>query len=277
MNHSSLIRAAVGAFTALALLAATYATGLRADGGTMRHTDPTEVVPLHLIAPDYRDSVAEVISGNSLYRQGAPDTFPCNRQIYLSLLNHPVVTLALWKDLSANAAHLKQTGPDRFEGNDGNGATATWDFVYRSPRLHVLHVQLDYVGPRGNTHISGRVVLIVHTDYFRKGVSEDWVRHTVEAYVKVDSRGWRTVAKTARPLLEKVLEDQVQEAGWFVSLMGRLVEMYPYWACQVAQTGPDIAPEVRKGFAKVVLQTKRPNANTGRPTLAENEQPAATR
>ncbi|HEV3122685.1 MAG TPA: hypothetical protein VGY53_12310, partial [Isosphaeraceae bacterium] len=192
-------------------------------------------------------------------------------QIYLSLLNHPPLTLALWRDLSTNNARLRQVSPDRVEGTDGNGTTATWDFIYRSPRMHVLLCDLEYMGPRGNTRVSGRIVLIVHTEYFRRGQNEDWVRHNVEAFVKVDSRGWRAVTKSVRPLLEKVLEDQVQEAGLFVSLMGHMVEQYPYWASEVAQTGLDIPADVRKGFATLVLQVRRPGANTGRPAVAENE------
>src|SRR5207302_749584 len=116
--------------------------------------------------------------------------------------------------------------------------------VYRSPRLHVLMSHLNYAGPPGNVKLSGRIVVIVHTDYFRRGQSENWVRHDVDMYLKVDSKGWRALAKTARPVIENLLEDQVQEAGWFISLMGRLVEMYPNWACQVAQQAGEIRPEV---------------------------------
>jgi hypothetical protein len=256
--------------TFLVILVAALPAPLQGEVGA-RHPDPAQVVPLHLIAAEHRDSVVDVISNHTLHRQGAPDSFPCNPQIYLSLLNHPPLTLALWRDLSTNNARLRQVGPDRFEGADGNGTTATWDFIYRSPRMHVLLCDLEYVGPRGNTRVTGRIVLIVHTEYFRRGKNEDWVRHNVEAYVKVDSRGWRAVTKSVRPLLEKVLEDQVQEAGLFISLMGHMVEQYPYWASDVAQNGLDIPADVRKGFAALVLQVRRPGANTGRPVVAENE------
>jgi hypothetical protein len=269
MNHSLLRLAAIGSAVAMATLAGSLYGFQPAEGGT-KHSDPAQVVPLQLIAAEHRESVSEVLTSYSFHHQGAPDAFPCHPQVYLSLLNQPVLTLALWNDLSATPARLRQVGPDRFEGTDGNGTTASWQFVYRSPRLHVMLCNLDYVGPRGSPRINGRIVMVVHTEYFRKEGPENWVRHHVEAFVKVDSRGWRAVAKTVRPILEKVLEDQVQEAGWFVSLMGRLVEIYPYWACQVAQTGRDITPEVRKNFATLVVKVRRPGALTGRPVLAEN-------
>ncbi len=45
--------------------------------------------------------------------------------------------------------------------------------------------------------------------------------------MKVDSKGWKTLARTVRPVVEHILEDQVREAGYFVSLMSRLVITYP--------------------------------------------------
>jgi hypothetical protein len=139
----------------------------------------------------------------------------------------------------------------------------------------VLLCNLDYTSPRGAAHLEARIVLIVHTGYYREVNGEHWVQHDVEAFVKVDSKGWKLVAKTFRPLLEKLLEDQVREAGYFVSLMGRLVGMYPNWACQVALKANDFGPEARQRFRDVVVQTRRPGAFTGRPTLAENSPPAA--
>jgi hypothetical protein len=239
-------------------------------GGT-RHPDPAQVVPLDQIAPPHRDSVAEVIRDHSFHRQGAPDTFPCHPQVYLSLLNEPALTLALWQDLSASPARLRQVGPHRYEGTDGAGTTASWEFVYRSPRLHILLCDLHYAGPRGNTRLEGRIVLIVRSGFFKEVNGERWIQHDIEAFVKIDSKGWNAVAKTVRPLIEKLLEDQVQEAGWFVSLMGRLVEDYPNWATQVVTGQGQIASETRRSFQALIAQTRRPGAFTGRPMLADNQ------
>ena len=186
-------------------------------------------VPLDQIGPEHREVVAEVIRDHTIHRKGTPDTFPCQSSIYLNLLDEPAITLALWQDLADSPVRLRQLGAGRYEGTDGNGASATWEFVLRTPTLHVLLSHLDYTSPRGNAHLQGRIVLIVRSGFFRESSGDPVVRHDVEAFVKVDSKGWKTLARTVRPVLEKVLEDQVQEAGLFVSLMGRLVETYPNW------------------------------------------------
>jgi hypothetical protein len=219
------------------------------------------------LAPEHREEVSEVIRDHTIHRKGSPDTFPCHAPIYLNLLDEPGITLALWQDLADSPVRLRQLAPGRYEGSDGNGASATWEFVHRSPTLHILLCHLDYTSPRGNAHLEGRIVLIVRSGYFRESSGEPVVRHDVEAFVKVDSKGWKTLARTVRPILEKVLEDQVQEAGLFVSLMGRLVESYPNWACQVTMAKAQASPEAKQAFREAVITNRRKDADAGRPRM----------
>lgn len=245
----------------------------RAEPATV---DPARVVPLDRIAPGHRDAVAEVIRESTLHCKGAPDTFPCDPQLYLSLLNEPALTLALWQDLATTPVRLRRLDTDRYEGSDGAGASAVWEFVYRSPKLHVLMADLDYTTPRGAAHLDARIVLIVHAGFYREVNGEHWIQHDVEAYVKVDSKGWKAVARTLRPVVERILEDQVREAGWFVSLMGRLVVTYPDWACQVALAQATVPVSTRQQFREIVVRNRKPDASTGRPTVAENSNPHPT-
>lgn len=238
---------------------------------------PNEVLPLSQLPPQTRERVAEIIQGHQIHRRGDPDTFPANPRIYLHLLNDPVLTLALWQDLSATPARLQQLGPNLYSGTDGSGTTATWQYILRSTRLHALTCDLDYASPRGAARLNGRLLLIVRSGYFREVNGEFWVQHEIEVFVKVDSKGWRALAATLRPVIEGVLKDQVSEAGWFVSLMARLVEMYPNWAVQTVQRQPHIAPEARAQFAQLIEQTRREGAFDGRPVVADARQPGNER
>lgn len=253
----------------MGVLALALAFGTPARAG-LRPIDPAQVVPLDQIDPQHRDEVVEVIREHTFHRKGEPETFPCHPKVYLSLLNEPALTLALWQDLSTSPVKLQRIGPNLYQGTDGAGASATWAFVLRSPKTHVLLCNLAYTSPRGNARLEGRIVLVVHTGYYREVNGDPWVQHDVEAFVKIDSRGWKAVARTVRPIIEKLLEDQVREAGWFVSLMGRLVAMYPNWACNVTLKPIGVAPESLQQFREIVVQTRRPNASTGRPTLVDN-------
>jgi hypothetical protein len=211
--------------------------------------------------------VAEVIRDHTFHRQGTPESFPSSAGIYLSLLNEPVLTVALWKDLAEAPVQLRKLGPDRYQGEDGAGATATWDFALRTPRLHVLLAYLTYQSPHGSTRIDARIVLLVHAGYYREVNNESYVQHDVEAFVKIDSKGWKTLARTLRPVIDRVLDDQVREAGQFVSLMSRLVVSYPEWATQVAVGQAGIDAETRGRFVELVAQNRKPGASRGRPVV----------
>jgi hypothetical protein len=237
--------------------------------------DPRQVVPLDQLPAESREAVAEVIRDHTLHRQGEPDSFPCSAALYLSLVNEPALTLALWKDLADSPVRLQKIGPDRYQGEDGAGTTATWDFIYRNPRLHILLGHLNYLSPRGNARIEARIVLVVHTGYYREVNNETYVQHDVEAFVKIDSRGWKTLARTMRPVIERVLEEQVREAGLFVSLMSRLVVMYPNWATHVALGLPELDAETKSRFRDIVAQNRMPGASSGRPVVVATHDPAA--
>jgi hypothetical protein len=243
----------------------TWAAGL----GWSR-VDPAQVVPLDQIPAEFRESVSEVIRDHTFHRQGEPESFPCNAGLYMSLVNEPSITLALWKDLAESPVQVKRIGPNRYQGEDGSGSTATWDFVLRTPKVHVLLAYLNYVSPRGNARIDARLVLVLHTGYYREVNREPYVQHNVEAFVKVDSKGWKTLARTARPVIDRVLEDQVREAGQFVSLMSRLVVMYPNWATTVAMQQEQVDGTARERFREIVAQNRRPNASEGRPVVMSN-------
>src|SRR5262249_30398140 len=60
-----------------------------------RRADPAQVLPIDQLAPEHRETVAEVIRDHSFHRQGEPETFPCNGTLYLNLLNEPLVPLSL--------------------------------------------------------------------------------------------------------------------------------------------------------------------------------------
>jgi hypothetical protein len=234
-----------------------------------RSPDPAQVLPLDQVPAQYREAVSEVIRDYTFHRQGEAESFPCHGGLYLSLLNEPLVPLSLWKDLADSQVQLQKVGPERYEGTDGAGSSAVWEFVLRTPRIHVLMAYFNYVSPRSNARIEARILLIVHSNFVRDSKQEPWVQHDVEAYVKVDSKGWKALARTVRPLIERILEEQVREAGYFISLMSRLVVTYPNWACQVVGNHPTIDAATKQQFQELVSQSRKPGASTGRPVVAQ--------
>lgn len=259
-------RLGLGLCLVLALSAWTAGPAMGAGFGRAK-IDPARVVPLDQIAPEYREPISEVIRDHTFHRQGATEAFPCDPSLYMSLVNEPAITLALWKDLADSPVRIKRLTADRYQGEDGSGSAATWDFVLRTPNLHVVIAKVSYISPRGNARIDARVVLLLHTGYYREVNREPYVQHDIEAFVKVDSKGWKTLARTFRPVIEGVLEDQVKEAGQFISIMSRLVVLYPNWATSVAMREAEADEGARLRFREVIAQNRRPEASEGRPVV----------
>lgn len=263
------LRSAVGKAVGLLLTLSICLTHAAMGAGIgWNRTDPAQVVPLEQIPAEFRETVSEVIRDHTFHRRGDAEAFPCNPSMYLALVNEPAITLALWKDLADNPVRIRRTGPDSYTGEDGSGSSASWQYVLRSSKIHVVLANLSYIGgARGSTRIDARLVLVLRTGYYREVNKESYVQHDVEAFVKVDSKGWKTLARTLRPVVERLLEDQVKEAGQFVSLMTRLVVTYPNWATEVSNREPEATPETRAQFRTLVAQNRRPDASEGRPVV----------
>ncbi|MHB1556592.1 MAG: hypothetical protein ACYC61_03810 [Isosphaeraceae bacterium] len=267
-----LVRRAMMAGVALAIVGVVVAVAmpLNAAGIGVRRIDPAQVVPIDQLVPELRDSVVEVIRDHTFHRQGEPDTFPCPPDLYLSLVNEPAMTVALWKDLSDTPVRLQKVTANRYEGDDGSGSKAIWEFALRSPRQHVLLAHFNYVSPHGNARVEARIVVVVNSAYYHDRNKTPFVQHNVDIYVKVDSKGWKTVARTVRPVVERILEEQVKEAGYFVSLMSKLVLSFPNWATGVVGRDPGIDAATQQQFATIVAQHRRPGASTGRPVVRKD-------
>ena len=113
-------RVMIGSVVALASVV-TVLTGLamspaHAAGIGGRSPDPAQIVPLDQIAAERRDIVAEVVREYTFHRQGDAETFPCPGSLYLSLLNEPHMTVALWKDLSDSPVQLQKVAANRYDG-----------------------------------------------------------------------------------------------------------------------------------------------------------------
>ena len=105
-------------------------------------------------------------------------------------------------------------------------------------------------------------------------LAECFANDGYDLILKVDSKGWKTLARTIRPVVERLLEEQVREAGYFISLMSRMVITYPNWACQVVAKEPGIDAASRVRFQRMVVRERKPGASTGRPVVMQNPPPA---
>ena len=220
-----------GVWTIALVALGVLTVGVTSAPGRTDH--PAQVVPW----PN-RGAVArrrsEIIRENTFHHRGAPETFPCNSRVYLSLLNEPALTLALWKDLSASPVRLQQMGPNllpRQRRQRRGGHLGVRLPLAEAPRPAVqppVQQSPRHRPPRGADRPDRPFGVLPRGQRRpvdparRRGLREDRLQ-------RLEDR-----RQDIRPVLEKLLEDQVREAGWFVSLMGRLVAS--------TRTGPARSP-----------------------------------
>ena len=115
-----------------------------------RSIDPALVLPLDKIPPQHRESVVEIIRDHTIHRKGRRRYLP----LPLEGLPEPAERAGDHPGALAGPRRLRPSGsgsstPTAIRGPTAAGTTATWEYVHRSPKLHVLLSDLDYVSPRG--------------------------------------------------------------------------------------------------------------------------------
>lgn len=221
-------------------------------------------LPLDRIALSRRALVAELIAHPTVHHQTVPRVFPADHRLYQTLLDSPVLTLALWKELGLSGASLVQESPLRYRGEDGSGSSAVWEFVYRSPTIRIILGRTSYQGVLFNhQRIETTTLLVLRTGYYREVNHQAYVEHKLETYIRVETAGWRALARTLNTVADRLLEDRMQEALLFISLMCQYVQNDPSWAAATVLNAREVAGADQRRFVRVLQALPAAPSPTG--------------
>src|SRR4051812_13366205 len=76
-------------------------------------------LPLEDLAPEARPRVRAVVEQPTLRARGRVETFTCQPAVYDWLLDHPDLTVRLWRLLGAKCSDIAGEGGDRYVWKDG--------------------------------------------------------------------------------------------------------------------------------------------------------------
>jgi hypothetical protein len=187
--------------------------------GDQASDDAKALIPWKKLDEKTRTKLEEVVEQPTVYHRTPSEVFACSPELYLLLLNEPVLTLELWRSLGNADATLEAVGPNQFEGKDGHASNGRWEFVYRSPELTVIYAEGQYHGPLLGSTLETKSVLVLRAAYFQERDGKQYVKHQLDGYVKADAGSLKPVAKALKPLFQKSVESTMQESLWFVSLL----------------------------------------------------------
>jgi hypothetical protein len=237
------------------IVSATGAAG--ADPATSTATTSTidearALIPWDEIDEQARAKTEDVVQHPTVYRRSRGEVFATDPELYLLLLEQPVLTLELWKTLGASDASLKEVAPQQFEGSDGHASSGRWQFIYRRPDLAVIYAEGQYRSPLLGKTLNTRSVLVLRYVFFQERDGKQYVKHQLDGFVKADSGSLKPLAKTFRPVFQKSVEATMQETLWFISLMCRYAAYDPHAVADAAEHAEGVPEPVKARMQKIM-------------------------
>lgn len=163
---------------------------------------------------------------------GRAETFPCRREFYLWLLEHPDWGYRLWEELGARGARVQAVGEGEFVGEDEQGNRLGWRTVYREPGLRLWLVEATGRGKLLTQPAQARGLVLLHYRSVRFADGSTGIRHQSELAAQVDSRGWNLILRLGQHAADDFARQCLEQVQLFFAGMAWYMTEHPDWTRQ---------------------------------------------
>lgn len=217
--------------TVAALLLLTTLTPLAAANDPPRRapTSPTAPSVLDFVAPNYRDTVAQVMKNATLSAKAADDEFTAHAKIYDWLLEHPDRASLAWRRMKIPCVEIKDLGKGQFHWADPNGSELTWQTVGRFPDGIVWYAT-GKVNPGTllpTTPVKAVAILRIPRQALDEKAGTAKFQPLVNVYLQTDSRAASALVRMIGPAAPRMAEDGAEQLLLFFSGPARYIYKHP--------------------------------------------------
>jgi len=226
----------------------------------IRVEQPDVLFPVDKMAPEAVCRMAAVVNGYTTHRIDPPASVPIPKSIYDFLLDHPVLTATLVRQLSLAATRISQVGADAYQGDDGQGGEGLVTVLYQDGQRRVYHIkgsQRSSLFPM----IAGAAVVMLN--YHPKAAPDgrELVETRIIIYSKLENPYVAMLVQVLRPILQRAVNNRLTSAVLAVHRLCETIAADPERVYREADALPDVerkdseafrallAPSLKKGAA----------------------------
>ena len=227
-------------------------------------------LPLQNISPDSRARVNEILGNISYFRRLPTLAFAVDPDVYQYLVNHPDVTVSIWRAMKIAKLQLWQTGKDDYEADAGDGSSGTIEVLHRGADKSLVLCEGLYKSPLMSKAIQAKSLLMLHTSFIKEADGTIYATHRADLFVSFPSQTIEAATKVLSPLTTSMTDRSFSEISLFLKMMSLAMARRPDWVEHIVNK-MDGVPEVRRNqmlllTAQVYTSSqKRKFANAGIP------------
>ncbi|MDP9131517.1 MAG: hypothetical protein M3M98_00075 [Nitrospirota bacterium] len=180
-----------------------------------------------------------------------PMRTPLPEQVFLYLLDHPVMTAALVNRLDLGLYKAEQRGQQEFWATDGEGTEGNIHPVFqdRTTRMYYAHGSHD---GRLLPQVTGKAVVLLRLRPVTDSRGIESIDSTLVAYLRLDNRVLSGLLSLLHPLIGSVMNRQLFKAFDAARLLGGVMREHPERVLFEA-TDPPALPDEEVAFLKAAL------------------------
>lgn len=209
------------------------------------------VFPLDRIDAAWTCRLEPIIAHYTTANKVGPIRTPLPEQVYLYLLEHPVMTAALANRLDLGLYKAEVRGPEAFWATDGEGTEGIVHPLYRDRTTRVYYLEGTHDG-RFLPRVSGKALVLFKLQPVKDGQGIESMDNTMVAYLRLDNRLYSGLLSMLRPLIGTVVTRQVVKAFDAARRLAGVMRDHPDQVLFEA-TDPPGLPEEQVAFLKDAL------------------------
>lgn len=172
-------------------------------------------IPIQALQPDLRDKVQSVLDRPALTSRGLAETFQAEGHVYRWLLDHPDMTVKLWKQLGAKVTDITQRPDGLYVWQDENGSEVTWQSAHRAAGMHLWYAEGKVKAGALLPMTNFRAVMVMSIQEGKDTTGKDAVRHQVHFLLRCDSKAVTLAAKILGASAPRMAEQYLGQLQMF--------------------------------------------------------------
>lgn len=225
----------------------------------------TERLPLEKLTAVGRAKIESVTEHASIVCRLPTRQFRCNKDIYLHLVRHPEIAVDIWRQMGVTQLQLRRESEFEFRTRDSSGAASRLELIYGTPELHIFYADGAYTGPILKHQLKGSCVMVLETEY-STNAGQPQVAHRMEVHARLDDVAGDLLARTLKPLVDRVMEHNFRESSRFAAQVYEAAEQNRDVLERYVRRMTRVQPTIKEQFSQLI------DAVPGRPMIARDNE-----
>lgn len=220
----------------------------------VRVDNPEVVFPVEKMDRQVLCRVAAVVNDYTTHRRIPPILTPIQKSMYDFLVDHPVLTSVLVRNLELAGYRITRAGPNVLHGDDGLGAEGLIMLLYQDTTRRIYHIQGSHRG-RLFPEITGEAIVMLNYRAKAGADGREYVETRITTYSKLDNPVLATLVKFLQPVLRGVVSEKLSNAFIVVHRLGELMAVDPERVYRQVETAPDVGAADAEALRALLLPT----------------------